>query len=125
MFASICESTTQYSCAYLFPPGSAPVTVVKPPCALDLEFFHPHHLNLPPGHPKVTILPRMNEISTTPPPPNVLPDQDFRNLGTSYWENMWLLVPDVLSSFHTFQQEHLQPSQHEFKIILQNTPSIL
>ncbi|KAJ9078696.1 hypothetical protein DSO57_1003967 [Entomophthora muscae] len=60
MFASICESTTQYNRNYLFPPGSSPVTLVKPPCAFDLGFFYSHHLDLPTGYPRVFILPIMN-----------------------------------------------------------------
>ncbi|KAJ9053126.1 hypothetical protein DSO57_1027384 [Entomophthora muscae] len=51
----------------MFPPGSTPVTLVKLPSAFDLEFFYPHHLDLPPGHPIVTILPSMKEIPLTPP----------------------------------------------------------
>ncbi|KAJ9087070.1 hypothetical protein DSO57_1036897 [Entomophthora muscae] len=34
-----------------------------------------------------------------------------------YWEHMGLLIPDVLSSFHTCQLQRLQLSQHEFKLI--------
>ncbi|KAJ9058192.1 hypothetical protein DSO57_1014839 [Entomophthora muscae] len=45
---------------------------------LDLEFYHPHHLDLSSGHPRVTKLPSMKEIPTTPPTPNVLLAQDFR-----------------------------------------------
>ncbi|KAJ9083647.1 hypothetical protein DSO57_1032651 [Entomophthora muscae] len=67
LFASICESTTLYNRAYSFPPGSAPVTLVKPPRAFDLKFFHPPHLNLPLGYPRVTISPTIKEISLTPP----------------------------------------------------------
>ncbi|KAJ9077288.1 hypothetical protein DSO57_1018095 [Entomophthora muscae] len=84
LFASIYESTPQYNRAYLLPPGSAPVTLVKPPCTLDLEFFHPHHLDLPPGHSRVAILSTIKEIPIPPPLPNVPPAQDFSKLGF-YW----------------------------------------
>ncbi|KAJ9053207.1 hypothetical protein DSO57_1026512 [Entomophthora muscae] len=81
MFASICESTIQYNCAYFFLPGSAPVHLIKLPCAIDLDFFHPHHLDLPPGHSRVPILPTMKEIHSTPLFPNMPPAQDFSKLG--------------------------------------------
>ncbi|KAJ9085495.1 hypothetical protein DSO57_1013324 [Entomophthora muscae] len=55
----------------MFPPGSAPVTLVKPPCAFDLEFFYPYHLDLPPGYPRFSILPIMEEIPLTPPCPRI------------------------------------------------------
>ncbi|KAJ9074288.1 hypothetical protein DSO57_1007978 [Entomophthora muscae] len=58
----ICGSTTQYNRTYLLPPGFAPVTLVKLPCNFDLKFFHPHHLDLPPGHPRVTF--RIEHSST-------------------------------------------------------------
>ncbi|KAJ9085939.1 hypothetical protein DSO57_1009265 [Entomophthora muscae] len=63
----MCESTIHYKHAYLFPPGSAPITLVKLSRVLDLEFYHPHYLDLPSGHPRVTVPPSMKEISTTPP----------------------------------------------------------
>ncbi|KAJ9080269.1 hypothetical protein DSO57_1026794 [Entomophthora muscae] len=72
LFASIWESTTQYKLAYLYPPGYTPATSVNPPCALDLEYFHPHHPDLPPGCAKETILPAMKEIPTAPPCPTRL-----------------------------------------------------
>ncbi|KAJ9054476.1 hypothetical protein DSO57_1014156 [Entomophthora muscae] len=84
LLASLCESTTQCNHAYLFPPGSAPVTLVKPSCTIDLEFFHPHHLNLPPGHPRVPIPPTMKEIPSSLPLPNVSLAQDFSKLGFVY-----------------------------------------
>ncbi|KAJ9079260.1 hypothetical protein DSO57_1037292 [Entomophthora muscae] len=75
LFASILESTTQYKLAYPYPPGYTPAALVKPPCALDLEYFHPHHLDL---------LPAMKKIPTAPPLPNVPPTQDFSKLGFVY-----------------------------------------
>ncbi|KAJ9077289.1 hypothetical protein DSO57_1018096 [Entomophthora muscae] len=72
LFASICESTTQYKLAYPYPPGHTPVVLTKPPCALDLEYFHPHHLDLPPV---------MKDIPTSPPLPDAPPAQDFSKLG--------------------------------------------
>ncbi|KAJ9050625.1 hypothetical protein DSO57_1012827 [Entomophthora muscae] len=75
LFASICESTTQYKLAYPYPPGYTPVVLAKPPRALDLENFHPHHLNLPPA---------MKEIPTAPPLPEAPPTQDFSKLGLIY-----------------------------------------
>ncbi|KAJ9090211.1 hypothetical protein DSO57_1004789 [Entomophthora muscae] len=56
----------------MFPPDSTPVTLVNPPHAFELEFFHPHHHDLPPGHPRVTILPTMKEIPLTSPCPTCL-----------------------------------------------------
>ncbi|KAJ9063077.1 hypothetical protein DSO57_1004009 [Entomophthora muscae] len=67
LFTSIWESITQYKLAYLYPPGYTPATSLKPPCALDLEYFHPHHLDLPPGYAKEIIPPDMKEILTAPP----------------------------------------------------------
>ncbi|KAJ9081467.1 hypothetical protein DSO57_1014357 [Entomophthora muscae] len=84
MFASICESTTHYKHAYPFPPGSAPITLAKPSRVLDLEFYHPHHLDLPSGHPRLTVPPSMKEIPTITPPPNAPPAQDFSKLGVVY-----------------------------------------
>ncbi|KAJ9086761.1 hypothetical protein DSO57_1000387 [Entomophthora muscae] len=84
LFASICESTTYYKFAYPFPPGSAPITLAKPSRVLDLEFYHPCHLDLPSGHPRVIIPPAIKEIPTTPPPPNTPPAQDFSKLGFFY-----------------------------------------
>ncbi|KAJ9066953.1 hypothetical protein DSO57_1004715 [Entomophthora muscae] len=75
LFASICESTTQYKLAYPYPPGHTPVVLAKPPRALDLEYFHPHHLDLPPV---------MKDIPTSPPLPDVTPTQDFSKLGFVY-----------------------------------------
>ncbi|KAJ9050691.1 hypothetical protein DSO57_1012230 [Entomophthora muscae] len=71
LFASICESTTQYKLAYPYPPGYTPVVLTKPHRALDLEYFYPHHLDLPPA---------MKENPTAPPLPNVPPTQDFSKL---------------------------------------------
>ncbi|KAJ9055270.1 hypothetical protein DSO57_1005677 [Entomophthora muscae] len=84
LFASICESTIHNKHANLFPPGSAPITLAKPSRVLDLEFYHPHHLDLPSGHPRVTVPPSMKEIPTTPPPPNAPPAQDFSKLRFFY-----------------------------------------
>ncbi|KAJ9078857.1 hypothetical protein DSO57_1002483 [Entomophthora muscae] len=84
LFASICKFTTQYNHAYFFPPGSAPVHLVEPPCTVNLEFFHPHHLDLSPGHPRGPISAIMKEIPSTPPLPNMLPAQDFSKLGFVY-----------------------------------------
>ncbi|KAJ9088776.1 hypothetical protein DSO57_1019786 [Entomophthora muscae] len=75
LFASICESTTQYKLAYPYPPGHTPVVLAKLPCSLDLDYFHPHHLDLPPA---------MKEIPTAPPLPDAPPTQDFSKLGFVY-----------------------------------------
>ncbi|KAJ9054146.1 hypothetical protein DSO57_1017621 [Entomophthora muscae] len=68
LFESIWDSTTQYKLAYPYPPGYTPATPVNPPFTLDLEYFYPHHLDLPPS---------MKEIPAAPPLPNVPPSQDF------------------------------------------------
>ncbi|KAJ9059444.1 hypothetical protein DSO57_1002023 [Entomophthora muscae] len=61
---------------YPYPPGYTPAALAKPPCTLDLEYFHPHHLDLPPA---------MREIPIAPPPlPTVPPAQDFSKLGFVY-----------------------------------------
>ncbi|KAJ9080720.1 hypothetical protein DSO57_1022002 [Entomophthora muscae] len=83
LFASICESSTQYKLAYLYPPGYTPATSVNLPRALDLEYFYPHHLDLPSGCAKETILPAIKENPTTPLP-NAPPAQDFSKLGFVY-----------------------------------------
>ncbi|KAJ9070268.1 hypothetical protein DSO57_1010090 [Entomophthora muscae] len=75
IFASICESTTQYKLTYPYPPGHTPVVLAKPPRALDLEYFYPHHLDLPPV---------MKDIPTAPPLPDPPPAQDFSKLGFVY-----------------------------------------
>ncbi|KAJ9085164.1 hypothetical protein DSO57_1016501 [Entomophthora muscae] len=75
LFASICESITQYKLAYPYLPGHTPVVLAKLPRALDLEYFHPHHLDLPPV---------MKDIPTTPPLPDAPPTQDFSKLGLVY-----------------------------------------
>ncbi|KAJ9065434.1 hypothetical protein DSO57_1019761 [Entomophthora muscae] len=75
LFASICESTTQYKLAYPYPPGHTPVVLVKLPRALDLEYFHPHHLDLPPV---------MKDIPTAPPHPDAPPAQDLSTLRFVY-----------------------------------------
>ncbi|KAJ9065598.1 hypothetical protein DSO57_1017864 [Entomophthora muscae] len=75
LFASIHESTTQYKLAYPYPPGHTPVVLAKLPRALDLEYFHPHHLDLPPV---------MKDIPTAPPLPDAPPAQDFSKLGFVY-----------------------------------------
>ncbi|KAJ9088146.1 hypothetical protein DSO57_1026080 [Entomophthora muscae] len=49
---------TQYNLAYPYPPGYTPAISVNPPHALDLEYYHPHHLDLPPA---------MKEIPDAPP----------------------------------------------------------
>ncbi|KAJ9076255.1 hypothetical protein DSO57_1027997 [Entomophthora muscae] len=85
LFASINESTTQYKLAYPYPPSHTPVFLAKPPRALDLEYFYPHHLDLPPV---------MKNIPTAAPLPNAPPTQDFSKLGIGagqpscapYWE---------------------------------------
>ncbi|KAJ9079786.1 hypothetical protein DSO57_1031958 [Entomophthora muscae] len=64
-------------------PGFLKVTLVKPPFIIELEFFHPHHLNLPLGHSRVPIMSTMKEIPFTPLP-NVPPAQDFSKLGVLY-----------------------------------------
>ncbi|KAJ9080423.1 hypothetical protein DSO57_1025171 [Entomophthora muscae] len=74
-FASICESTTQYKLAYPYLHGYTPVALAKPPHTLDLEYFHPHHLDLTPA---------MKEIPTVPPLSNAPPTQDFSKLGFVY-----------------------------------------
>ncbi|KAJ9080464.1 hypothetical protein DSO57_1024717 [Entomophthora muscae] len=75
LFASICESTTQYKLAYPYPPSYTPAALAKPPRALDLEYFHPHHLDLPPA---------TKEIPTAAPLPDAPPTQDFSKLGFVY-----------------------------------------
>ncbi|KAJ9068859.1 hypothetical protein DSO57_1024400 [Entomophthora muscae] len=75
LFASICESTTQYKLAYPYHPGHTPVALAKPPHTLDLEYFHLHHLDLPPA---------MKEIPTAPPLPDAPSTQDFSKLGFGY-----------------------------------------
>ncbi|KAJ9079149.1 hypothetical protein DSO57_1038507 [Entomophthora muscae] len=70
LFASICESTTQYKLVYPYPPSHTPVVLDKLPCALDLEYFHPHHLD--------------SDIPTAPPLPDAPPIQDFSKLGFVY-----------------------------------------
>ncbi|KAJ9071533.1 hypothetical protein DSO57_1035997 [Entomophthora muscae] len=75
LFASILESTTQYKLAYPYSPGHTPVVLAKPPRALDLEYFHPLHLDLPPV---------MKDIPTAPPLPDAPPTQDFSKLGFVY-----------------------------------------
>ncbi|KAJ9061259.1 hypothetical protein DSO57_1022314 [Entomophthora muscae] len=74
-FASTCESTTQYKLVYPYPPGYTPVVLAKLPRVLDLEYFHPHHLDLPPA---------MKDITTAPPLPKAPPTQDFSKLGFVY-----------------------------------------
>ncbi|KAJ9072012.1 hypothetical protein DSO57_1039684 [Entomophthora muscae] len=73
--APIWESKTHYKFAYPYPPGYTSATSVNPPCALDLDYFHTHHLDLPPV---------MKNIPTAPPLPNVPPTQDFSKLGLIY-----------------------------------------
>ncbi|KAJ9082956.1 hypothetical protein DSO57_1039516 [Entomophthora muscae] len=34
-----------------------------------------------------------------------------------YWENLRLLIPDVISSCHNCQLQHPQPASHEFKLV--------
>ncbi|KAJ9065197.1 hypothetical protein DSO57_1022119 [Entomophthora muscae] len=75
LFASICESTTQSKLACPYPPGHTPFVLTKLPHALDLEYFHPHHLDLPPV---------MKDIPTAPPLPDAPPAQDFSKLGFVY-----------------------------------------
>ncbi|KAJ9051283.1 hypothetical protein DSO57_1005871 [Entomophthora muscae] len=75
LFTSICESTTQYKLAYPYPPGHTPVVLAKPLRAFDLEYFHPHHLDLPSV---------MKDIPTAPPLPDAPPTQDFSKLGFVY-----------------------------------------
>ncbi|KAJ9048262.1 hypothetical protein DSO57_1036750 [Entomophthora muscae] len=55
-----------------------------PPHAIDLEFFLPHHLDLPPGQSRVPILSTMKEIPSTPPLANMPPAQDFSKLWFIY-----------------------------------------
>ncbi|KAJ9084022.1 hypothetical protein DSO57_1028481 [Entomophthora muscae] len=40
LFASICESTTQYSHTFPYLPGSSLITLFTPACSLDLVFCH-------------------------------------------------------------------------------------
>ncbi|KAJ9070823.1 hypothetical protein DSO57_1003288 [Entomophthora muscae] len=75
LFASICESATRYKLAYPYSPGHTPVVLAKPPRALDLEYFHPLHLDLSPV---------MKDITTAPPLPDAPPAQDFSKLGFVY-----------------------------------------
>ncbi|KAJ9079376.1 hypothetical protein DSO57_1036056 [Entomophthora muscae] len=85
LFATLHESTTQYSHAFPYPPGSAPIPLVTPARTLDLEFYHPHHLDLPPGHYRGQIPTIMEVIPTNPPLPDALPAQDFSKLGWCPW----------------------------------------
>ncbi|KAJ9064856.1 hypothetical protein DSO57_1025881 [Entomophthora muscae] len=75
LFAFICESTTQYKLAYPYPLSYTSVALAKPPHTLDLEYFHPHHLDLPPA---------IKEIPTVPPLLDAPPTQDFSKLGFVY-----------------------------------------
>ncbi|KAJ9070342.1 hypothetical protein DSO57_1008917 [Entomophthora muscae] len=58
-----------------YPPGHTPVVLSKLPRALDLEYFHPHHLDLPPV---------MKDIPTAPLLSEALFTQDFSKLGFIY-----------------------------------------
>ncbi|KAJ9070388.1 hypothetical protein DSO57_1008430 [Entomophthora muscae] len=98
LFASICESTTQYKLAYPYPSGHTPVVLAKPPRALDLEYFHPHHLDLPPV---------MKDIPTAPPLPDAPPAQDFSKLGFIYITVLGLADQVVL---HTGSWHPLAPA---------------
>ncbi|KAJ9058616.1 hypothetical protein DSO57_1010640 [Entomophthora muscae] len=75
LFATIFESTTQYRLGYPYPPGHTPVVLAKLPRALDLKYFYPHHLDLPPV---------IKDIPTAPPLPDAPPAQDFSKLGVIY-----------------------------------------
>ncbi|KAJ9071074.1 hypothetical protein DSO57_1000750 [Entomophthora muscae] len=77
LFAFLCESITHYTSTFPFHYVPAPLLLVTHTCALDLEFYHPHHLNLPPGCNKGQIPPTIKEISVTPPLPDALPVNDF------------------------------------------------
>ncbi|KAJ9084784.1 hypothetical protein DSO57_1020726 [Entomophthora muscae] len=55
-----------------------------PACVLDLEFCHPHHLDIPPDHYRGQIPTIMKEIPATPPLPDAFPAQDFSKLGFVY-----------------------------------------
>ncbi|KAJ9063837.1 hypothetical protein DSO57_1036807 [Entomophthora muscae] len=48
-------------------PGLTPTPLVMPACVPGLEFYHPHPLNLPPGHFRDQIPPTIKEIPTTLP----------------------------------------------------------
>ncbi|KAJ9049104.1 hypothetical protein DSO57_1028064 [Entomophthora muscae] len=61
--------------AYPYPPSHTPVVLAKPPCAFDLEYFHPHHLDIPPV---------MKDIPTAPSLPDTPPTQDFSKLRFVY-----------------------------------------
>ncbi|KAJ9050662.1 hypothetical protein DSO57_1012627 [Entomophthora muscae] len=74
-FSSICEPTTQYKLEYPYPPGYTHVVLAKLPRTLDLEYFHPHHLDLPPA---------MKDIPAAPPLSDTPPTQDFSKLGFFY-----------------------------------------
>ncbi|KAJ9088086.1 hypothetical protein DSO57_1026573 [Entomophthora muscae] len=67
--------TRKFQLAYPYPPGHTPVVLTKLPRTLDLEYFHPHHLDLPPV---------MKDIPTAPPLPDAPPAQDFSKLGFVY-----------------------------------------
>ncbi|KAJ9057264.1 hypothetical protein DSO57_1024369 [Entomophthora muscae] len=84
LFASICEYTTLYNHTYPFSPGSAPVTLVKPLCTFELDFFHPKHLDLPLGCYRGHIPTIMKEVPANSPLPDALPAQDFNKLGFVY-----------------------------------------
>ncbi|KAJ9064375.1 hypothetical protein DSO57_1031377 [Entomophthora muscae] len=66
LLTSLCKSTPQYTHTYPFPPGSAPVHPVTPPCTIELEFLYHYHLDLSPGHPRGPILTTMKEMHFNP-----------------------------------------------------------
>ncbi|KAJ9089174.1 hypothetical protein DSO57_1015502 [Entomophthora muscae] len=76
-------NTTIFSRLY-HPPGFAPIPLVTPVCALDLEFYHPHHLDLPTGCSRGQIPTTVKEIRATTPFPDALPAHDFSKLGFVY-----------------------------------------
>ncbi|KAJ9071304.1 hypothetical protein DSO57_1038249 [Entomophthora muscae] len=97
----------------MYPPGYTPSISVKPPHALDLEYFHSHHLDLPPGCARETIPPAMKEIPTTPSLPNVPPAQDFSKLGFVYITELGLANQAVP---HTGSWRPLATAVNYFKL---------
>ncbi|KAJ9065338.1 hypothetical protein DSO57_1020696 [Entomophthora muscae] len=64
-----------YKLVYPYPPSHTPVVLAELSCTLGLEYFHPHHLDLPPA---------MKDIPTAPPLPDTPLTQVFSKLGFVY-----------------------------------------
>ncbi|KAJ9089263.1 hypothetical protein DSO57_1014807 [Entomophthora muscae] len=72
LFASLHKAQQHYSFSCPLPPGSPPSLLVTSAHIPDPEFYHFHHLDLPPGHPFIHHLRGhlpmpMMEIPTVPP----------------------------------------------------------